>query len=246
MSIRTLMKLTLVAVAAAVIPACGASDKTMPPLVIDWTPIAPGNTTVARMPNIIVKFDRDMTASTVTNTANWAVVKSGGGAIVLSQVEYLPQLREARLFPNILLEGDKDYGIFVGGAITSSTGVPVGGTFLLDVFHTNNVAGNTIAFGGATAAGGAAAGTIDVAWANPAQEGGVDLTEYDVFVSTVSGGEDLLVRAAPGFQSISSLTGGTLTGLTAGTQYFIKVQPRSGTSGNVLLSLVEITATATP
>jgi len=246
MSIRTWTKLTLIAIAAAVIPACGSSDKTMPPLVVNWTPIAPGNTTVARMPNIIVEFDRDMTASTVTNTANWAVVKSGAGGIVLNQVEYLPQLRQARLIPNILLEGNKDYGIFVGGAITSSTGVPVGGTFLLDVFHTNNVAGNTVSFGGATAAGGLAAGTIDVAWANPAQEGGVDLSAYDVFVSTIAGGEDFLDRTAPGFQTISSLTGGTLIGLTPGTQYYIKVQPRSGTSGNVLTSLVEITATATP
>src|SRR6187401_1104688 len=104
MSIRTLMKLTLVAVAAAVIPACGASAKNLPPAVIDWTPMTPNNTSVGRMPNIIVKFDRDMDASTVTNTANWAVVKNNAGGVTLSQVEYLPQVREARLIPAALLE----------------------------------------------------------------------------------------------------------------------------------------------
>jgi hypothetical protein len=247
MSIRTLTKLTLVAIAAAVIPACGSSDKNRPPLVVDWTPAAPNNTAVGRMPNIIVKFDRAMNAATVTNTSNWAVLKSGAtGGVTLSSVEYLPALFEARIIPNVLLDAGAVYGIVVGGALTSAEGIPVGGSFVLDTFTTNSVAGSTISWGGVTNAGpGANPGEITLVWAK-ATEGADDVTNYDIFLSTVAGGEDLLVRTGSGFVTTPNLTGVTLTGLTPGTLYFMKVQPRSGISGNVLTSLAEVSTTAAP
>jgi hypothetical protein len=246
MSIRTLTQVTLLAIASVVIPACGSSEKNRPPLVVNWTPSSPGNTSIARMPNIIVKFNRAMDASTVTNTANWAVLKSQAvSGVSLSQVEYLPQVFEARIIPSSLLETNSTYGIVVGGALASSEGIPIGAGFILDTFTTNSAPDGTISWGGVTSATTGGSGEIVLVWAK-ATEGATDVTNYDIFLSTVAGGEDLLVRTGPLFVTTPNLTGVTLTGLTPTTQYFIKVQPRSGTSGNVLTALTEVSATSGP
>jgi hypothetical protein len=133
----------------------------------------------------------------------------------------------------------------VGGLLLSAEGIPVGGSFILDTFTTNSAADSSISWGGVTSAVAGGSGEIVLGWTK-ATEGAADVTNYDIFLSTVTGGEDLLVRTGPLFVTTSSLTGVTITGLTPTTPYFIKVQPRSGTSGNVLTSLTEVPVTSGP
>jgi len=239
------LRVALLALAVGVVPACSGNSQLNPPAIIASTPAAPGNN-VGLMPNILVKFDRAMDQASINDVANWAVVASGAPTgEALSFVEYIPALNEARIVLQNLLAPNTIYTVFISSNVKSAEGRLMGFT---DFFgFTTTGAGTTtlISWAGVTSATpGPGAGEITFVW--PAATGsGANIGTYDVFLATATGAEDLMVRVAPNFQTISNQTGGTVTGLTPNTQYFIKVQPRDS-QGAVFTSLAQVSAMSGP
>lgn len=240
------LQVALVALVFVVVPACSPNGRSTPPTIVAVLPAVGATTDLGIMPNIIIKFDRAMTDSLANNSAYYNLIPAGGGGIPIS-VQHLPALNEVRIIPNALLLVNTVYTVVVSGQLTSTDGTPMGANigFAFDTINSSNLTGN-IAFNAPTAVGGALAGQITLTWTKATEPvtgpGTVDITIYNIYASTTQGGADLML--APTMIS-NSLTGDTITGLTAGTVYYIKVQPVDG-NGNVFTNLVEVTATATP
>ena len=228
------------------VPACGNTKNSQPPVVIDVVPRAASSSSLGQMTNILVKFDRDMDAGSVQDTGNWALSKSGAPSGVLITVEYLPALHQARIIPSALLENGATYGLVIGSGVKSANGVAYGITLLLLTFDVTSATTttSTITWTGATAAATPPTGQIVLTWSS-AQESSANIAAtYDVYLSTTPGGADLMGNATA-TTTPTSATGTTITGLTAGATYYIKVQPRDS-AGAVFTALTELTAVAGP
>ncbi|HVE38506.1 MAG TPA: Ig-like domain-containing protein [Planctomycetota bacterium] len=233
-------------------PACGKTKKNSPPSVLAVLPAPGASSGIGLMPNILVQFDRAMDAASVQDTNNWAFSKQGAVSGLTITVEYLPELEQARIIPQQLLLVNTTYGVVIGSGIKSAEGVQIGGSALF-VFDTTSLTSTTsiITWSGATVAASPPTGQIVLTWSS-AQESSVTpppplsdiAATYDVYLSTTSGGENLMVAPATTTTPTSS-TGTTITGLTAGATYYIKVQPRDG-AGAVFTALTELTAVAGP
>jgi hypothetical protein len=244
-SMRFWFKAALLVAAAALVPACSANSKLAAPQV---TAVLP--TTVASIiPNILIQFDRPMDAATTGNKLNYALFPGTSTTSLDFTVEFLPNLNEVRIIPAVLLAGGTVYHMYVAGLVKSAEGTALGNTIHFD-FNTaaSPTTTSQISWNGATAAPGTNPGEITLTWTTNAQ--GTTTTQlvlgdivanYDVYLSTTSGSEDLMLP----FYATSTTTSKTmtLTGLTPATQYFIKVQPRDST-GCVFTGLTEITAVA--
>jgi hypothetical protein len=245
------LRAALLLVAALLVPACGKTKK-QPPAVLAVLPAPGASSGIGLMPNILVQFDQAMDAATVVDTTNWAFSKSGAVSGLAITVEYLPVLWQARIIPQQLLLNSSTYGVVIGSGIKSADGVELGGSALF-TFDTTAATTTTsiISWTGAAAAASPPTGQIVLTWSS-AQESNaapppplVDIAAtYDVYISDSSGGENLMLPAAT-TTTPTSPTGTTITGLTAGKTYFIKVQPRDG-AGAVYTALAELTAVAGP
>jgi hypothetical protein len=236
-------KAALLVAAAAIIPACKANSKLAAPTVVAVRPDTLANTGIGRMPNILVKFDREMDPAFMVNQ-NFAVIPDGATGSIPITVEFLPVVNTVRIIPNSFLLLNKGYTAAVSGSVKSAAGTPLGSSvgWVFTTVAADN-ATSLISFGTVTQTAGGNPGEIILAWptATESTSGGtVNVTTYDVYISTTSGGEDLFLPPA---LSSGGLTGATLTGLTPATPYFIKVQPRDA-NGNVLTNLAEMTATS--
>lgn len=242
----TVAQVVLLAAAAAVVPACNASKKLAPPTLVAIVPPETASADLGVMPNIIVKFDRAMNPTTVTSEGNFALVPDGAVSGVGFSLQHLPALNEVRIIPDSLLLVNKTYTVIVSGLVQSAEGTMMGANigFQFDTVNTSTVNG-TISFGTPTAVTGAgASGTIDLTWPQATESttgGTVNVNTYDIYISTEPDAEDLML---PPVKTSGALLD-TLTGLTPGTLYYIKIQPRDG-NGNVFMPLVEVSATAKP
>jgi subtilisin-like proprotein convertase family protein/methionine-rich copper-binding protein CopC len=99
-----------------------------PPTVVSVTPA--GGTTIGQSPSqIVVKFSKDLASATVTNPANFLLIRSVDGnlgnandvAISPSQITYDPVTDEARFFVNGQLANDL-YAVRLLGAIQDTSG----------------------------------------------------------------------------------------------------------------------------
>ena len=233
MSIRTLKKILMLAIASAVIPACGSSEKNAAPFVIFASPnfFATG---VPRCPVIYLRFDRALDPSTVNPSTIFLDSPTVNEVI---SVSYNAALFEVRIVPNTDLEANKQHQIMITPAVKSATGIPSPGDL---IYFTTDTPGspNRPAFGGLTTVTPATT-SIDLGWA-AATDPDAGTVTYDIAFSTVSGGEDL--TNTPHFVTITSAT---ISGLTPATQYFFKVRARNG-SGNMDINNVEMSGTTLP
>jgi hypothetical protein len=237
----------VLALIAALAPACNPAKKKTPPSVLAVVPPSTASSGIGVMPNILVQFDRPMDDASVKDLTNWSVVLSGAASGVPITVDHLTALNQVRIIPTSLLANSsvssQIYGVFIGGALKSADGTALGATvaFSFDTTAATTTT-STIGWGGVLTSGpGVNPGEITFTWAS-AQESGANIAaNYDVYVSTATGAENLMLQVAPAYQVIGSATGGTIVGLTPATAYFIKVQPRDS-AGAVYTPLAEVTA----
>jgi hypothetical protein len=254
-SMRFWFKAALLVAAAALVPACKSNSKLAAPVM---TAVLP--TTVSGViPNIVVQFDRPMDPATAGSASFYAIFEDPSTTSLGFAVELLPNLNEVRIIPSSILTAGKTFHVYVAGGVKSTEGTPMGNTIHFD-FMTAASSGATatsfISWNGIDQATGVAQGTnpgeITLTWATNAQGTTVSQTvlgdivaNYDVYLSTTSGSEDLML---PYFftsnTSAKTITfgGGTLV---SGTTYYIKVQPRDS-AGSVFNAkpLPELTAVA--
>jgi hypothetical protein len=246
---RTVSKLLMLALAAAVVPACGSgNEKKNPPVLMDARPFfdAAG---VPHFPVMILEFDRALDPATViqnnidiflTDVSGAPTVPWGGGSISLI---YIPGTFQVVIVNNAFFTASTEYAVVVFPGLTSSEGIPI------QAFATGSIAnrfvignsGNTTRPTFAVPVQAVGGGQGEIFWtASQATEGGPITATYEIYQSSTSGGQDLLgtntvVTPFPNF---------TTTGLTPGAQYFFRMIVRD-TAGNILLT-PEFTGTAKP
>jgi hypothetical protein len=241
----------VLALIVALAPACNPARKKNPPSILAVVPPSTASSGIGVMPNILVQFDRAMDDASVKDLTNWSVVLSGAASGVPITVEHLTVLNQVRIIPTSLLANSsvspQVYGVFVGGALKSADGTALGATVFFSFDTTTlTTTTSTISWGGVTTAvPGVNPGEITFTWGSAIESSLPITANYDVYVSTVSGGENLMVQTAPSYQVIGSATGGTIVGLAPATLYFIKVQPRDS-AGAVFTALVEISSMSAP
>lgn len=241
-------QVVLLAAAFAIIPACKSNNKLAPPVVTGVLPGGSATSGIALMPNIIVQFDRDMDPVTTGNKANYGVFAAGAASGIQITVEYLPAVRETRIIPQSFLSTNPpvtSYTVVISGLVTSSAGTQMGSNvgFTFDT-KASNASTTLISFDPNTiVASDGVAGQIVLTWTKATVQQGattVDVTTYDVYMSTVPGGEDLLLQV---FQNGTTTGFTTPATLTTGTIYYFKVQPRDA-DGNVFTTLPEVSRAA--
>jgi len=239
------VKALLLVAAVAAVPACSSNKNLYPPQI---TAVSP--TTVAGViPNIIVQFDRPMDPAFVGDVNYYAVFEDPSTISIAFSVEYLSVLNEVRIIPTALLNSGKTYHVYIAGAVASAAGVPMGNTIHFDFVtsaQTAATATSFISWSGATPSAGAA-GEIVLTWADATGTTvgngtpGPIIANYDIYMSTTDQGEDLMLP--PSVTPSPTMSPKTITGLTTGTTYYFKVQPRDST-GCVFRDLLQISFTA--
>jgi hypothetical protein len=244
-SMRFWFKAALLVAAAALVPACTANKKLAAPVI---TAVLP--TTVSGViPNIMVQFDRPMDPATAGSAGFYAILEDPSTTTLGFSVDSsaLATLNEVRLIPTSpsLLNSGKTYHVYVAGAVTSAEGTPMGNTIHFDFAtsaQTNATATSIIGWAGATPSAGAA-GEIVLTWPDATGTtvgngtAGPIIANYDIYMSTTSQGEDLMLP--PSISPSPTSSPKTITGLTTGTTYYFKIQPRDST-GCVFTGLSEI------
>lgn len=236
------LKAILIVAAAVIVPACNSNSKGVPPVITQVMP----TTTASTIPNIIIEFDKAMDPATAGNVNYYGVYPGTSTTSIAFTVQYLSAVHQVRILPSVVLTGGTTYHVYVAGAVTSADGTAMGSTINFPVaVGTPTNTTSFIQWAGATAAQGTNPGEIDITWASNAQASvnggavGDIVANYDVYLSSTSGGQDFFAGSFA-----SNLTSPiTLTGLTSGLQYYMKVQPRDS-EGNVFLALTEITSAA--
>lgn len=233
---RILAKLLLLAVAAAVVPACSNPKKRAP--VITLTSPIFGAVNVPRAPIIYIRFDRAMDATTITPT-NFLLDDAIGSIAVT--VTYNANLFEARIVPNAALAASTVYQVTILSGAKSSEDISIGATQFFQFTTSASADATRPAFAGASAAGAPKSQTtLTLTWTNATDGVGVD--HYEIYMATTAGFEDLLTP----YQTTTTATGSFLvTGLVANTTYFFIVRAFDA-AGNTDGNTVEVTDITDP
>lgn len=252
MSTRTLMKLLTLVFVAVVVPACGnGSSSKRPPVLTNALPAFDAGS-VAHFPFMILEFDRALDPATITSTNIDIFLTNVAGAHTVPwgqpfSLIYLPGTFQVVIVNNAFFTANTEYAIVIFPGLLSAEGVPI------QAFPTGSIANRfTIGNSGNTnrpifnvpvQVVGGAQGEIVWSWAQ-AQEGAPPANiaaTYELYRSSVSGGQDLFVIDQT---PTSPPTNFTSTGLTPNTQYFFRMIVRD-TAGNILLT-PQFTGTANP
>jgi hypothetical protein len=228
MSLRIVRTLVLLALASAVIPACGKKDES--PFVVTFSPMGNG---APRCPIIYVQFNKPLKPATVT-TANVFLDSPLVNEIIT--VTYNDALNEIRIVPTTDLAADTDFQITIMPDIESADGHFSSG----ELMYFRTAPGGTVnrpSFAGVDAVSALSPTSIKVDWLIGSDPDATTIT-YDVFIATVAGGEDMTQGAK---DSVTVLTS-TIMNLTSGTQYFVKVRARNS-AGNLDINNVEKSVT---
>jgi hypothetical protein len=265
---RSVQLIVLVAI-AAVAPGCPTNKQLAAPNIVGSS-LADGQN-IGRAPLIVFEFDREMDPTTII-ASNFGFTLSGTTTPVTFTVEYNPTLFQVRIIPQTLLAlgppatvggppTAQSYDIWATANVTSSKGTAMGSaegvtvtvpaTALMATSITFPNPASTVGFGAITPTDLSNKTEIDVSWATNAQEyvnptpiTQISVPHYDVYVTTVQGQYDFLATTAPLYYTGSG-SPIALTGLTSGTQYWIKVVPRDD-EGNIYETPDELTATTNP
>jgi len=239
------VKAALLVAVFAIVPACKANNKLAAPTMTAVLPTGVSGV----IPNIMVQFDRAMDPATAGSASFYAIFEDPTTTTLGFSVDSsaLATLNEVRLIPTSpsLLNSGKTYHVFVSGNVKSLEGTPMGNTVHFDFItaaQTNATATSIIGWSGATPSAGAA-GEIVLTWADATGTtvgngtAGPIIANYDIYMSTISQGEDLMLP--PSVSPSPTTSPKTISCLTTGTTYYFKVQPRDST-GCVFTGLSEI------
>ena len=230
MSLRAMKRIVLLAIVAAIIPACKGSAADKAPTVVKFSPNTNG---APRCPIIYVQFNRPLNPATVT-TANVFL-----DSLLVNEtitVSYNDALKEIRIVPTTDLAASTDFQITIMPGIESADGFASPGELLFFRTAPGGTA-NRPTFAGVDALTAPSPTSIKVDWL-VATDPDASTVTYDVFIATESGGEDMTKTPK---DSVGVLTS-TITGLTSGTQYFVKVRARNS-AGNLDINNVEMNVT---
>ncbi|MBI3855960.1 MAG: Ig-like domain-containing protein [Planctomycetes bacterium] len=239
---RNLGRLLLIALLATAVPAC-KKHRALPPVLTRATPLfdAAG---VAHFPLVLLEFDQSLDSTTIagnvviyltdvlgTPTVPW------GGSYTFT---YLPGSFQILVNNTTNFAPNTEYAVLIFNGLTSSAGlqIQVGATGGLALRFVVGNSGNTnrpIFAAPVQSVGAGTAGQIVWTWTQ-AQEGGPPANiaaNYDFYMSTASGAEDLLTT--PLFFTIALATGDTISGLTTVVTYFFRVICRDN-QGNITVT----------
>ena len=226
---------------ALLVPACGKPKQGPPMLsVVGFLPgavVAPDGA-VPLESQVFVFFDSLLNVSTVSTT-NFFLTPTGGSPVPIT-LTYNPTFAEVIVTPTALLLSATQYVVTVTTAVTNLAGDAFDG---FQIAFTTTAFTDTTAttFGGITAATGVSSGDIHLTWL--AASGGTPNMNYDIYISTVSGGQDFSTSFnAPGTIQTPSISA-DVTGLTSGITYFFVVRAHDG-FGNQDRNTVEMFAVA--
>jgi hypothetical protein len=224
-----LRRIAGVLVLAGLIPACGTGTSTPTLSVTAFIPGAVVNPIDGLVPlecQIFIGFSSPLNPATVSTT-NFIINPSGLPALSTTSVIYVPALNEVIITPPILAAGTT-YVVTVLPGVTDTSGDAFAG-FQQGFATTAGANADTTGtiFGGISGAAGNGAGSIQVSWAAGASNATGPYT-YDVYISTVPGGEDLTFPyggAGTPFQD--PLLTATVSGLASGQSYWFIVRAHS-------------------
>jgi len=235
--------LAMLAVAAAIIPACG-TQTTANGLMVSVIPgaVAAPDANVPLQCEIFFFFSAPINPASVSTTNFFVSAASGGAPLGNTSVTYRPQCQDGPLvILNIglpyLTEG-ANYIATATSSILDTTGNPLPLTQVPFTATSTAALTGPVNFGGVVNSGVGAPGTgqITLTWAAATGGNNANYT-YQVYPATVSGGEDPVANyTGPGvpFQS----TSGTMT-LSSGVPYWFIVRAQDG-DGNMDSNLIEI------
>ena len=231
------LRLAMLVLAAAVIPACGSSSSSSTLLAITMTSPVNGGST-PRQPVVYVRFNKALDPATVIPTN--VVLLDTLSNIIPAAVTYVDCRNEIRIVPTAALVAGDLYQITFFPTVTEADGTAYAGSLF---YFTVSISADADrpAFAGATSAITPTQTTIDLTWVAAVDPSASGLV-YDVFLSETSGCYDF---TTPYLGDQSSTIGVPVTGLTAGTTYFFVVRARDA-FGNVDLNELEQTATTLP
>jgi hypothetical protein len=227
-------RILLLILAAVAIPACKANQKLAAPMLVNTLPSVAMATGISFMPNILLEFDRPMDDAFMSDKNNFALIPGAAPSSIPFNVQHIAALNQVRIIPSSLLAGSTQYTVLVSGLVKSAAGTPIGSTtgFQFNTKATTTTT-STLSWAGITSAvTGASANQIDLVWPSVQESAGAPpalgdvAATYNIYVSTVSGSEDLL--SAPIASPTSSGSTVTITLPASNTLYFIKIQPVDG------------------
>ena len=226
---------------ALLVPACGKTQQQG----LTITDFSPTGGSVPRQLIVYISFDRALDASTWPTSFTW---QDGTGTAVAAIISYNATLNQIALKPTGgALAGGMQYTVVILGTLMGADG----STFAGDAFQfTTAVAtptnGGQPSFGGLTGAAPTAApakASIDLTWATATDVPDGDAIQYDVYMSTVSGGQDFSLPPLVVTPNGSGVTVNAANGLASGVTYFFVVRAREATTGNIEFNTTPFSAT---
>jgi hypothetical protein len=235
-------RLLLLALLVTIVPAC--KKKSDPaPHITDSLPLfdAAG---VPHFPQMVIEWDKALDPTTINANIKIYLTDVFGNHTVpwggTYTITYLPGKFQT-VINNSTAMGNgttaTEYAIVVFPGLLAANGNPVNafatGSIADRFFVGTNANLNQPSFTApAQNVGPGGAGGIAWTWTQ-ASEGGPITATYDFYMSTASGGQDLL-DLSPDFTSVAN-TGATMTGLVTGTTYYFRVICRDS-AGNTTMT----------
>ena len=234
------------------LPACGGSSSSggggAVPFRVDLISPADGGAGVSVNTTVLVTFSRSVSQTTVGNGVTFSVIDTvAPGSPLAGTITFDPAGRVLTFTPLGPLQTAATYEVQLTSGIDDTLGhpldlalslVPVPSTFATQLGPDTTPP----IFGGATGAAAINDTSIQVSW-NPAADD-VDapgLIVYNVYGSTVSGGQNFLV---PDVTSAPGATSEVAGGLVPSTTYFLVVRAQDS-SANEEANMVEVSAATT-
>jgi hypothetical protein len=246
---RTVVRASFLALAAALIPACGTKDE-KPPLALTQITPTPGSNNPRQL-NIVARFDRALDPATAV-LANFVLVDSNSAMVTLSNLVYNATLFEVSMQPQSALGVDltgggtaKAYQMNILTGVKDTQGLSFAGAawqFTVPASDDDT----RPAFNGLVSAAAASPTSINLTWdilvLNDTDGHPI---VYDIYMSTVLNGVDL--QQAPRVAGVVGPIGlgftYTITTLAPLTPYYFIVRARDSTTGDTDTNVVERTAT---
>lgn len=238
-------------VLAGILPACGPNTSKSPPTVLNFYPSATAN--VPLDTPMYIQFDRPLDPGTVVESISLTSTVGLVQSPVSATVGYNAELDQISVIPTGPLPASASLGnlttitLTVFATLNSSNGVGFGGQ-AFTFTTTTNPSTNQPGFLGATTATSNATASVDVEF-TPATDAGT--VQYNVFVSTVSGGEDFLVPPDVSTSVTTAVVGSpplvyirVTPNIVSGTTYFLVVRAQDQATGNWEFNTAEVSAKA--
>jgi hypothetical protein len=232
---------TLIALALAIlVPACGKAPTNTGPTITGFLPQGPS---VPRQVIVYIDWDRALDPGTWPTSFT---LSDNTGTAVTSTISFNTTTNEIAIKPFAALTGGMIYTVTILDTLKGADGTTfAGSSFQFTTEADNGSNGGQPTFSGATSATAPAnppgpPGTIVLAWTTATDAPDGNSIVYDVYVSTLTNGQDF---AAPPYTTTANPTGLTVNNLASGVTFYFIVRARESSTGNVDFNTNQVAAT---